>query len=158
VLPTPSSRFQFAVTRDVAADASTVFEVLTSEAGMMQWIWKCRSAEWRHPAGVTAPGIGSIRHIVLAGGLVASERIVAWDEGRGLHYTFAEASMPVGRLTHDYVGVTTVEPLGPGRARLEWSVHFDPAALPLAASLVRLGLRPAIGLMAGNIVRVAEAR
>lgn len=159
MLKSPASKFQFAVERKVAANIDSVFEVLTSEAGMRQWISGCRSVEWRHPAGVTQPGLGSLRHIVLAGGIVAPERIIGWEQGRGLHYTFDGGSLPISRLVDDYVGVTRLEATGPNSTKLTWAVHFNPRdRFGLTGLLLRGGLRPAITLMARNIGRAAEAR
>jgi uncharacterized protein YndB with AHSA1/START domain len=157
MLPTPASTPQFVVVRDIAAAPSSVFDAITSETGMKAWIPLCRSVEWRHPPGLLAPGKGSVRYIVLAGGLVAAERLVDWEEGRELQYTFDESSIPLGAVTTNYVGATRVDSLGSSKTRLTWSIHFDtPGWQGLLAPIVRLNLRGFIGLMANNVRRIAE--
>lgn len=156
MLPKPASRLQFVIVRDIDADAARVFEVLISEAGMKAWIPMCRTAVWRHPAGAKALGPGSVRHIVLDGGIVADERILAWEPGRELHYRFDQTTLPIAGLTRNYVGVTRVEPLAAGRSRLNWAIHFDtPGALALLAPALRFSLRLLIDAMAGKLARAS---
>lgn len=158
MLKPPASRLQFVVVRDIDADVARVFDVLTSEAGMQAWIPMCRSVDWRHAAGAKTPGVGSVRHIVLAGGGVAAERIVAWERGRELHYRFDRTTLPIQQLTRDYVGVTRVDPIGAGRTRLSWSIHFDsPGVLAAASPIVRMSLRPLIASMASRLARTAPS-
>jgi hypothetical protein len=157
MLPMPASTPQFVVVRDIAAAPNVVFDAITSEAGMRSWIPLCRSVEWRHPPGQFAPCAGSVRYIVLSGGLVAAERLVAWDEGRELQYTFDQSSIPLGAVTTNYVGATRVESWGASKARLTWSIYFDtPGWQGLLAPALRLNLRAFIGLMASNVRRISE--
>jgi len=157
MLNTPRSTPQFVIVRDIDAPQSVVFEVITSEAGMRAWIPLCRSVEWRHPPGRTAPAAGSVRYIVLAGGLIAAERLIDWDEGRELQYTFDRSSIPLGAVTTNYVGATRLESQGASRTRLIWSIYFDtPGWQGLLAPVLRLNLRGLIGLMAGNVRKIAE--
>lgn len=157
MLPTPVSTPQFVVVRDINAAENVVFDAITSEAGMKAWVPLCRSAEWRHPPGRNVPGPGSVRHIVLSGGLVAAERLVNWEEGRELQYTFDRSSIPLGAVTTNYVGATRVESLGPSRTRLTWTIYFDaPSWQRVLAPVLRLNLRGFIGLMANNVRRIAE--
>jgi hypothetical protein len=157
MLPTPASTPRFVVVRDIAAAHRVVFDAITSEAGMKALIPFCRSAEWRHPPGRIAPGQGSVRYIVLSGGLVAAERLIGWEAGRELQYTFDQSSIPLGAVTTNYVGATRVESLGPSETRLTWSIYFDaPGWQALLAPILRLTLRGFIGLMANNVRRTAE--
>ncbi len=158
MLPIPTSRLQFEVVREVNAAPHVVFDALTSEAGMKAWVPLCRSAEWRNPPGRNVPGKDSVRYIVLAGGLVAAERIIDWREGRELHYTFDQSSIPLGAVTTRYVGTTRVESGGSASTRLTWAIHFDaPGWQAALAPIMRLNLRGFIGLMASNVRRIAEA-
>jgi uncharacterized protein YndB with AHSA1/START domain len=158
MLSTPTSTLQFVVVRDIAATPVAVFDALTSPAGMRAWVPMCRSVEWRHPPGRDTLGKDSVRYIVLRGGLVAAERIIAWEEGRELHYTFDESSIPLGAVTTRYVGTTRVESAGSAQTRLSWSIHFDtPGWQRALAPVLRLNLRGFIGLMASNVRRIAEA-
>lgn len=159
MLPTPASTLQFRITRNIDADLATVFDTLTSEAGMKRWIPLCRSAEWRHPAGMMAPGKGSVRYIVLHGRVLAAERMLAWVPGRELHYGFDQTTLPVAGLTRGYVGVTRLEPAAGSGTRLIWDIHFDaPGLLALSLPVVRASLQPLIARMATQVQRVAEAR
>jgi uncharacterized protein YndB with AHSA1/START domain len=158
MLPTPTSTLQFVVVRDIDATPAAVFDALTSPSGMRAWVPMCRSAEWRHPVGRNSPGEDSVRYIVLRGGLVAAERIIAWEDGRELHYTFDESSIPLGAVTTRYVGTTKVERGGSAQTRLTWSIYFDsPGWQRALAPVLRLNLRGFIGLMAGNVRRTAES-
>ena len=158
MLPVLDDKPQFVVVRDVNASSQAVFEALTSQAGMQAWVPLCRSVEWRHPVGRSDPGEGSVRHIVLRGGLVAAERIIGWEEGRELRYTFDASSIPLAKVTTGYVGATRVEG-DAARARLTWSIYFEsPGWQATLAPLLRLSLRGFIGLMAGNVRRIAEAK
>ena len=126
---------------------------------MKAWIPLCRSAEWRHPAGKTSPGKGSVRYIVLHGGILAAERMLAWEQDRELHYSFDQTTLPIAALTRNYVGVTRLEPISAGRTRLIWNIHFDgPGLLALSLPAVRASLYPLIVRMATQVKRVAEAR
>jgi uncharacterized protein YndB with AHSA1/START domain len=157
MLQIPSSKLQFVVVRDIEANVERVFDVVTSEAGMKAWIPLCRSAQWRYPMGVSAPGVGSVRFIRLVAGIYAAERIVAWEAGRELHYTFDATTLPFDKLTRGYVGVMRVDPVGANRTRLTWSVYFDtPGRLNLLAPMVRASLRAFIGLMASKLKRASE--
>ncbi len=158
MLPTPTSKLQFVVIRDIEATPRAVFDALTSLAGMKAWVPLCRSVEWRHPPGKSVPGKDSVRYIVLRGGLVAAERLIGWDEGRELQYTFDTSSIPLGAVTTGYVGTTRVDGVGPASARLTWSIYFDtPGWQRPLAPLLRLSLRTFIGMMAGNVRGIAEA-
>jgi uncharacterized protein YndB with AHSA1/START domain len=158
MLPTPISTLQFVVIRDIAATPAGVFDALTSLAGMQAWVPMCNWVEWRHPPSRNSLGTDSVRYIVLRGGLVAAERIIAWDEGRELHYTFDESSIPLGAVTTRYVGTTRVESGGPTQTRLTWSIYFDtPGWQRALAPILRLNLRGFIGLMASNVRRIAES-
>jgi hypothetical protein len=152
----PSSSLQFTIARDIDANASKVFETIVSTQGMERWAPGCERAEWLHPAGTSQPGVGSIRRLLLQGGTVATERIVAWDPGRELHYVM-DAPMPiVSPLTRNYVGVTRVEPLGPDRSRLYWQIYFDtPGLLQLSAPVLRPLMKAMIGRMADKIAAIA---
>jgi len=159
MLAPPASKLQFEIVLDIAADAAQAFAAMVSEAGMRAWIPLCRSARWQHPPGQKAIGVASVRHILVAGGIVAAERIVAWEEGSELHYVFDKTSLPLAQLTRGYVGVMRIESADDGRSRLYWAVHFDPAPGPLAsraAPIMRATLRPFIALMARGLVRAAQ--
>jgi uncharacterized protein YndB with AHSA1/START domain len=157
MLNTPRSTPQFVVVRDIDAPQSVVFDVITSEAGMRAWIPLCRVVEWRHPPGRIAPVAGSVRYIVLAGGLIAAERLIDWDEGRELQYTFDRSSIPLGAVTTNYVGATRLEAQGASKTRLIWSIYFDtPGWQALLAPVLRFNLRGFVGLMANKVCKIAE--
>lgn len=156
MLRTPASPLQVTVVREIPASPEKVFATLISPQGMMLWAPKCRSAEWLHPPGATGPGIGSVRRLVLQGSTVATERIVAWDPGRELHYVM-EGPMPVVTpLTRNYIGVTRVEAKGAGASQLTWQLHFDtPGLRILAAPLLRRLMQSAIADMVDKIAMAA---
>jgi hypothetical protein len=153
----PASALQFTVVRTIGTGTAKVFDILISESGMKAWIPLCRSAEWRHPVDAKLPDIGSIRHIVLIGGLIAAERIVGWEAGRELQYTFDQSSLPLNKMTDRYLGVTQIESIEAERTRLRWSVYFDvPESLKWLTPLLRFGLRSFVGLMANRLKKESE--
>ena len=159
MLAAPSSRQQFVIIRDIAAEPAKVFEHLTSEAGMKAWIPLCKSAQWRHAGQARGPGVDSVRQIRLHGGSVADERVLAWKAGRELHYSFDRTTFPVVGLTRNYVGVTRIDKAGRGRSRLTWAVHYDtPGVLQLSRPLVSPGLKLLIATMAGNLKALSERK
>jgi Polyketide cyclase / dehydrase and lipid transport len=153
----PTSPLQFTVVRSINAGAAKVFDVLTSESGMKAWIPLCRCAEWRHQGEALFPGVGSIRHIVLVGGLVAAERIVGWEAGRELQYTFDQSSLPLSRVTDRYLGISQIESIDATSSCLRWSVYFDvPEGLKWLTPALRSGLRSVVGLMASRLKNESE--
>ena len=159
MLKPPTSQQAFVIVRDIDAPVSRVFEQLTSEAGMKAWVPLCRSAQWQHPKGARGPGVDSVRDIRLHGGIIAAERMVAWDPGRELHYSFDATTLPVAALTRGYVGVTRIEARGAGTSRLHWAIHFDsPGPLALLRPLVIASLQPLVATMAGRLKRLSEQR
>ena len=159
MLPQPKSPLRFTVVREINADVARAFEALTSIKGMQAWIPQCRQVRWIHPKARRQIGVDSVRHILLPGGIVAAERIVAWEAGHELHYCFdPESTFPVNALTRNYVGTTRIEALSAKRSRLTWSAHFDaPGPLALLVPLVRASLWPLISVMAWRLARHAEA-
>lgn len=157
MLPAPASKLQVTVVHEIAASAAQVFAALTTTGGMQAWAPGCRSAEWQHPPGATQPGLGSVRRLLLQGGNVATERMVAWVPGRELHYALVDDMPVITPLTRNYVGVTRVEPLGPNASRLTWQLHFEtPGLRRVTAPLLRLLMRFAIAGMAGRIAEAAQ--
>jgi len=157
MLPAPASKLQLTVVREIAASPARVFAALVSPEGMQAWAPGCRSAAWLHPPGVTEPGLGSVRRLELQGSTVATERIVAWDPGRELHYAVEGQMAVITPLTRHYVGVSRVEPLGPERSRLVWKIHFDaPGWRAVTTPPLRLLMRGAIAGMADKLARFAE--
>lgn len=157
MLAAPSSRLRFSLSRPVAASQARVFDALTSEEGMRQWLPMCRSAHWQHPDGKSAPGLGSIRQLVLAGGVVADERIIGWEPGVGLQYTLVDPAMPLARLTENYVGVTYIEPTSTDRCVLHWAAHFDGRGVKgFIAPGLAAALRPVVSGMAGRLKKISE--
>lgn len=157
MLATPSSKFRFVVSRPVAANHQRVFDLLVSEAGMKAWLPMCKSARWQHPPGRNEPGVGSIRLLILGPGASANERIVAYEKGLGLHYTFADADFALARLTENYVGVTEIEPTGSDSCILRWASHFDASGIKAAlAPVLAFALRPMMSGMTGRLKALAE--
>lgn len=157
MLDKPPSRLRFSVSRPVAASHTRVFEALTSEAGMRRWLPMCKSARWEHPEGKTSLCVGSIRRIVLAGGIVADEKIIAWEDGVGLHYGFVNPAFPLARLTEHYVGVTRIEKTGANECILHWAAHFDGRGFKGAvAPALAATLRPMMSGMVDRLKAIAE--
>jgi hypothetical protein len=113
-----SAPVRFSESFDVARPAEAVWQELIGDQPL-DW---CRalSITWTSERPF---GIGTIRQAkILGGALTVKERYFLWEEGRRKAFCVVDANLPVfERLAEDYV----VEPLGPDRCRLTWTIAME---------------------------------
>jgi len=128
------SPFQLVNDIVVFAPAERVFDVLTSERDMYEWLDAL--AEVRYTS--EAPHrVGSTREVVIdllqrtprqqgPGALAVKERILAWDRGKRFAFALDQMTIP---LVSQMVEDMQLERLGPGRTMLRYRVHYRPNVL-----------------------------
>lgn len=129
-----SAPTRFSESFDIAKPADAVWQELIGE-DPLGW---CRalSITWTSPRPF---GIGATRTAKILGALTVNERFFLWEEGRRKAFCVLDASLPVfSRLAEDFL----VEPLGPDRSRLTWTIAMEPkgigkAGAPANALLVK---------------------
>lgn len=125
------SPFQLVNDLTVFAPAERVFDVLTSERDMYEWLEPLAEVRYTSPA---PHGVGSTREVVLdllqrtprqrgAGSLAVQERILAWERGKRFAFAVDEMNLP---LVRQMVEDMQLERLGPGRTLLRYRVHYRP--------------------------------
>jgi Polyketide cyclase / dehydrase and lipid transport len=152
----PDSRVpQFTVFAEFDASMEAVFNLMGSAEGMQKWVPLCRSVRYTHPDPRTTMGAGSVRHIALAGGAIAIERILKYEPPVRLDYTIESAVIRIDRILKGYVGVTELSARANGRCRLRWEVYFDClGAAAIFTPVIRAALSWFIGKMVNNICRL----
>lgn len=116
--------------RDVAADAATLFELVADPAQQPRWDGNDNLAQAAPGQRVTA--VGQVFRTTLTTGSVRENHVVELDEGRRIAWRPAgEGEPPAGHLWR-----WELEPLGPSLTRVthtyDWSQLTDPQRLPRA--------------------------
>ncbi|HLI01217.1 MAG TPA: SRPBCC family protein, partial [Acidimicrobiales bacterium] len=98
--------------RDVAADAGTIFELLADPAQQPRWDGNDNLADGGGNQRITAAG--EVFSMTLTGGSVRENHVVEFDEGRRIAWRPA----PPGEQPPGHLWAWTLEPLGPDRTRV----------------------------------------
>ncbi len=131
-----SKLYHYRVSRHVAADPATVWNVISDHADMAEWTPFRRSLLER-PGEPHPNGTGAVRALYLVGP-PTREQIIGFEPPRQLRYKLLS-----GLPFRDYVGEVTVEPDGAGarlstelsfRTRFPGSQVFGPIALRLGTN------------------------
>lgn len=131
--------------RDIAAPATGIFELIADPAQQPRWDGNDNLAE--APAGQRVHAVGEVFTTALTRGVIRENHVVEFEEGRRIAWRPAEPGQPPpGHLWR-----WELEPLDAARTRVthtyDWSLLADPKRLPrarlttadrLAASLARL--------------------
>ena len=110
-------------------------ELANRPEGWPRWFRVARDCRYE-----SAPpyGVGTLRRMSLRGGLVAQEKVLAWDEDKRFAYRIDDLNAPGFRaLMEEW----TVERTAEGRTRLQWVFAIE-GTKPVQL-LLRLG-RPAL--------------
>jgi hypothetical protein len=130
-----SAPSRFVDTIEIALPAETVWAELTRD-GTLDW---CRGLDitWLSSRPF---GVGTTRQAKLLVALLhVREEYFIWEEGRRKAFSVTEVRPPAYRRSaEDYV----VEPLGPNRCRLTWTLAFELTSLgklnaPLSGLIIR---------------------
>jgi Polyketide cyclase / dehydrase and lipid transport len=99
-------------------DPARAFEAIASERELGAWLDDFVACRWTSDA---PHGVGSTRRVDLRM-LRVKERFLAWDPGDRLTFTITASTVPLmRRAVEDF----RLSPLGPGRTRLSWTVHYE---------------------------------
>jgi uncharacterized protein YndB with AHSA1/START domain len=147
---------QFQWTAELNVGIEQAFELLGSAEGMERWVPLCRGVRYAHPPGASGLAVGSVRTISFAG-VPTIERILRLEPPRRLDYTVEAIGVRIDTFVKDYRGETILEPLGPDRCRLTWSVYFraEGTMRPLVP-LFRALFRSTIGTLVKNVAKLTD--
>jgi hypothetical protein len=112
------------VNQEFQASADTVWKEVADFGGIGEWAPGVESCK------LEGEGVGSVRVLGMAGGVVMKERLETLDAAaRCLSYAIIEGPMPV----ENYLATIKVVPVGDG-SRVDWGASFDaPEGVPADA-------------------------
>jgi uncharacterized protein YndB with AHSA1/START domain len=133
-------------TREIRADAATIFELIAEPAEQPRWDGNDNLSE--APAGQRVRALGDVFTMRTTKGNVRENHVVEFEEGRRIAWCPAEPGQaPPGHLWR-----WEVEPLGPELTRVthtyDWSELTDEARLPRARATTADRLRDSMGRLA----------
>ncbi|MCA2219132.1 SRPBCC family protein [Jidongwangia harbinensis] len=133
-------------TRDIAAPADKIFELIADPAQQPRWDGNDNLAE--ATAGQRVRALGAVFTMTNTSGNVRENHVVEYDEGRRLAWTPAEPGQPApGHLWR-----WELEPAGPARTRVthtyDWSRLTDERRLDRARSTTADKLRASLDRLA----------
>ena len=116
--------------REIAAGADTIFELIADPSRQPQWDGNDNLAEAE--PGQRVRGVGDVFAMTLTGGAVRENHVVEFDEARRIAWTPSEP----GRLPPGHLLRWQLEPLDDTRTRVthtyDWSRLTDENRLPRA--------------------------
>jgi uncharacterized protein YndB with AHSA1/START domain len=147
-----SSPHRIEVVEEIDATPARVFEILADSDRASEWFADIVGVRWTTPP---PHGVGSERVVELRA-MRVKERFLAWEPGERIVFHIYAISIPlVSAMLEEMV----LEPLGEGRTRLVWRVHYRPALLMRALHpIVRAVYARIFRAAARGIARVAKAR
>ncbi len=117
--------------RQIAAAASRIFELIADPAQQPQWDGNDNLADAE--PGQRVRGVGDVFTMTLTGGAIRENHVVEFEEGRRIAWTPSE----VGRRPPGHLWRWSLEPLGESRTRVihtyDWSRLTDQDRIPRAA-------------------------
>lgn len=146
-----SSPYRIENTMEAAASADRVFAIIATGERQAEWFQDFVACRW---TTAEPHGVGAEREIKLKA-LAVKERFLAWDPGRRISFHIHAITLPlVKAMLEDMV----IEPLGPSRCRITWTVHYRPSLLmkafhPLGRAIFGGMFRKSIA----GLARYAEA-
>lgn len=139
----------FTFTREIAAPAETVFEVLTDHRGYTE-LTPLRKAELEREGEPAPNGVGAIRKLTAVGPPMREE-VIAFEAPSRFSYTVL-SGLPV----RDHVGTVELSPSGSG-TKMVYAVRTHPT-LPLVGFAVIAAVKRAIGGLIDGIASESERR
>ena len=117
--------------REIAAAASRIFELIADPAQQPQWDGNDNLADAE--PGQRVHGVGDVFTMTLTGGAIRENHVVEFDEGRRIAWTPSEA----GRRPPGHLWRWELESLGVSRTRVthtyDWSRLTDQNRIPRAS-------------------------
>ncbi|HVY78672.1 MAG TPA: SRPBCC family protein [Solirubrobacterales bacterium] len=139
----------FTLTREIAAPAETVFEVLTDHAGYSK-LTPLRKSELEREGETDANGVGAIRRLTAVGPPMREE-VIAYEAPNRFSYTVL-SGLPV----RDHVGTVELSEQG-GKTRMVYAVRSQPT-LPVAGFAVIAVVKQAIKGLIDGVAKESERR
>ncbi len=139
----------FTLTREIAAPADVVFDVLTDHAGYAK-LTPLRRSELEREGSPDPNGIGAIRKLTAVGPPMREE-VIAFERPSRFSYTVL-SGLPV----RDHVGTVELSEQG-GRTAMVYAVRTH-ATIPLAGFAVVAGMKQAIKGLVDGVAKEAERR
>lgn len=111
----------FVMRREVPVSAEKLFEVLADEREWTKWFPDMRAVRWLSPEADRRKAHAVRRADTGSGDVI--EHFVVWDAPRRMAFYAERMSTPLAsEFFEDYL----VEPIGADRARLVWTVAYQP--------------------------------
>jgi uncharacterized protein YndB with AHSA1/START domain len=139
----------FTFTREIAAPAEVVFEVLTDHAKYSE-LTPLRKSELERQGETDPNGVGAIRKLTVVGPPMREE-VIAYDAPSRFSYTVL-SGLPV----RDHVGTVELTPDG-GGTKMVYAVRTHPT-LPLVGFAVVAAVKQAIKGLIDGISKESERR
>jgi uncharacterized protein YndB with AHSA1/START domain len=146
-----SSPHRIEITQEIDAPPARVFAVIEDGERASAWFADIQAVRWTSPP---PHGNGSERVVELRA-MSVKERFLAWEPGERIAFHIYAITLP---LVTAMLEEMVLEPLGEGRTRLVWRVHYRPALLmKLTHPIVRAVYRRIFTSAARGLARVAGA-
>jgi len=139
----------FTLTREIAAPAETVFEVLTDHRRYSE-LTPLRKSELEREGEADPNGVGAIRKLTAVGPPMREE-VVAFEAPTRFSYTVL-SGLPV----RDHVGTVELTPEG-GATRMVYAVRTQPT-LPVVGFAVVAAIKQAIKGLIDGVAKESERR
>jgi uncharacterized protein YndB with AHSA1/START domain len=139
----------FTFTREIAAPAETVFEVLTDHRGYSK-LTPLRKSELEREGEPAPNGVGAIRKLTAVGPPMREE-VLAYEAPSRFSYTVL-SGLPV----RDHVGTVELTAQG-GRTKMVYAVRTQPT-LPVVGPVVVAAVKQAIKGLIGGVAAESERR
>jgi uncharacterized protein YndB with AHSA1/START domain len=139
----------FTFTREIAAPAATVFEVLTDHAKYSE-LTQLRKSELEREGSPDPNGVGAIRKLTVVGPPMREE-VIAFEAPSRFSYTVL-SGLPV----RDHVGTVELTSSGNG-TKMVYAVRTQPT-LPVVGPVVVAAIKQAIKGLIGGVAAESERR
>lgn len=139
----------FTFTREIAAPAETVFEVLTDHRRYNE-LTPLRKSVLERDGEPTPNGVGAIRKLSLVGPPLREE-VIAYEQPSRFSYTLL-SGLPV----RNHVGTVELKPDGEG-TKMVYAVRTQPT-VPLAGPVVVAVIKQAVKGLVDGVVSESERR
>ena len=146
-----TERFQYDVELDVSP--TELFAIFEDPEAWPAWCPGIHSVEWTSPKPY---GVGTTRIVRMKGKMDVYERFIDWEPGERMAFVLEGATQD----TYWAFGERyEVEALEGGRARLRWTVAYDPrGSFAKAHFIVRPLMRLTLGWFMRRLGRFCQAR
>ena len=140
----------FTFTREIAAPAETVFEVLTDHRKYSE-LTPLRKSELEREGELTPNGVGAIRKLTAVGPPLREE-IIAYEAPGRFSYTLL-SGLPV----RDHIGTVALTAQDGGGTRMVYAVRTQPT-IPVVGGVVVAAIKQAVKGLVDGVVKESERR